>query len=72
MKTKLIVSLCVAGILAAAAVAWAQQKPTTPGTDSRIDKLVEQNEQILKNQAEILKKLDNIETGIGQLRRRAS
>jgi hypothetical protein len=40
--------------------------------DPRIDKLIQQNEQILKNQAEILKRLDKIDQDLLQLRRRVS
>lgn len=63
-------------VIAAIAVAGlcfvhAEDKPK-PATDSRIDKLIEQNEQILKNQAELKEKLDKLSQDLLQLRRRSS
>jgi len=69
MKTKLLVSLCVAAVLAVA-IALAQDKEQTK-PDPRIDKLLEQNERILKNQTEILEKLLKIDQGLLQVRRRS-
>ncbi len=43
-----------------------------PAPDPRIDKLIQQNEQILKNQDEIKQKLDKMTQDLLQLRRRAS
>ncbi len=40
--------------------------------DPRIDKLLQQNEQILKNQEEIKQRLDKINQDLLQLRRRVS
>jgi len=40
--------------------------------DPRIDKLLEQNAQILKNQDEILKDLADLKEGVLQARRRSS
>ena len=73
MKTKLFATVCVALALATA-IALAQDKDPakTAKPDPRIDKVIEQNEQILKNQDAILKKLETIETGMTQLRRRSS
>jgi hypothetical protein len=45
-------------------------KPAPP--DARIDKLLDQNEKILKNQDNILKELDEIKEGVLQVRRRSS
>lgn len=75
MNTKLVYILAVAGALAVGAVVTAQTgaKPQAAESgDSRIGKLLEQNEQILKNQQEILQKLDTMNSGIQQLRRRGS
>lgn len=70
MKTKLLVSICVA-VAFAVAIALAQEnKSATP--DPRIDKLLEQHEQILKNQATIMEKLEKIDQGLLQVRRRGT
>ena len=50
--------------------AQTQSKPAAP--DPRIDKLLDQNEQILKNQDQILKDLDDLKKGVLQLRYRSS
>jgi hypothetical protein len=52
------------------AQAQTQVKPTP--SDSRIDKIIEQNDQILKNQELIMKDLSDLKEGILQLRRRSS
>jgi hypothetical protein len=74
MKAKLFVTVAVAALLVAGTFALAQApappKPAPP--DLRIDKLLDQNAQILKNQAEILKKLDGLKEDVLQLRRRSS
>jgi len=76
MKTNLIGALVVAGALATGVLVTAQTATKSPsattGSDPRISKLLEQNEQILKNQQEILQKLETISGGIQQLRRRSS
>ena len=73
MKTKLFATVCLALALAAAITLAQDKEPTTAAKpDPRIDKLIEQNDQILKNQETILKKLETIETGMTQLRRRSS
>lgn len=61
-------------MLAGAWIVFAQSeaKPGGPTADPRIDKLLEQNEQILKNQAEMLKQLEGLKQDLLQLRRRAS
>jgi hypothetical protein len=62
-----------AGLIAGSlfiAQAQGDVKPSAP--DSRIDKLIEQNEKILKNQDEILKDLADIKEGVLQARRRSS
>lgn len=70
MKNKLIVSICLAATLAVAIALAQENKSTTQ--DPRIDKLLEQNAQILKNQADILQKLDKIDKDLLQVRRRTS
>jgi len=74
MNTKTVALVVVAaGLIAASlfmATAQAQTKPA--GSDPRIDKLIEQNEKILKNQEDIQKQLADIKEGILQLRRRSS
>lgn len=70
---KMTIALCVAALLAAGTFVLAQsQSPAKPPPDPRIDKLIEQNEKILKNQEEILKQLDLLQTQLTQVRRRGS
>jgi hypothetical protein len=72
---KIVIALGIAAALAVGTFVLAQApppaQPKTP-PDPRIDKLLEQNEQILKNQTEILKQLDEIKAGLTQVRRRTS
>jgi hypothetical protein len=70
MNVKLI-ALLVALALTGLYLAHAAEEDKRPA-DPRIDKLLEQNEQILRNQAEILKRLDKIDQDLLQLRRRVS
>ncbi len=74
MNTKFVPILMLAvGLVAGSlfvAQAQSETKPAPP--DSRINKLMEQNDQILKNQADILKQLGEIKEGVLQLRRRSS
>ena len=70
MKTKLlavIVLVAAAGIFFTRAAA-----ETEPATDPRLDKVIEQNEQILKNQEEMKQKLNRLSQDLLQLRRRSS
>ena len=70
MKSILLALVAVA--VAAAVLIAADPAPSKqPAADSRLDKVIEQNEQILKQQEEILKRLDKIEQGLLQLRRRS-
>ena len=72
---KIIIPLCIAAALAVGTYVLAQsQSQVQPRSspDPRIDKVLEQNEQILKNQTEILKALEEIKTGLTQIRRRTS
>ena len=63
----------VAGSLFIAQAQSETKPPVAPvAADPRIDKLLEQNEKILKNQDEILKELADIKEGVLQVRRRSS
>jgi hypothetical protein len=53
-------------------IAQAQSDVKPPVPDARIDKLLDQNEKILKNQDDILKELGEIKEGVLQVRRRSS
>ena len=74
MKAKYIAIIALAAGLIAGSLfvvqAQSEVKPAEP--DKRIDKLLEQNEKILKNQDEILKELADIKEGVLQVRRRSS
>jgi hypothetical protein len=74
MNAKLFVTVAVAALLVAGtfaiAQAPAQPKPAPP--DQRIDRLLEQNDQILKNQQDILKQLGDLKESILILKRRSS
>ena len=73
MNKNSLIAVGIALALVAGTVVFAQSSKQTTGqaTDPRIDKVIEQNEQILKNQQDILKKLEEIQTGIGILKRRS-
>lgn len=62
----LIATLTVTGL----GVVHADEPKEKP--DPRIDKLLQQNEQILKNQEEIKQRLEKINQDLLQLRRRVS
>jgi hypothetical protein len=72
MNKKSLIALGIAVVLVAGTVVFAQSsKPVAAsGADPRLDKVIEQNEQILKNQQEILKKLNEVQTGMSILKRR--
>lgn len=74
MNTKFVAILALAvGLVAGSLfVAQAQSEPKPAPPDPRIDKLIEQNTQILKNQDEILKQLGDLKEGVLQIRRRSS
>jgi hypothetical protein len=74
MNTKTVALFVVAAGLIAGSlfVAHAQGENKTATPDPRIDKLIEQNEKILKNQDAILKDLADLKEGVLQLRRRSS
>ncbi len=77
MRKKLLVVCAAVALLAGATFVIAQQvqqaqdKPAA-AADPRIDKLLQQNEQILKNQEQILKALDGLKQDLVQVRRRGS
>ncbi|HUJ10896.1 MAG TPA: hypothetical protein VL171_12795 [Verrucomicrobiae bacterium] len=76
MNTKLVAVVALAvGVVAGSffiSQAQGQTKTTLAAADPRIDKLIEQNEKILKNQDEILKELADLKEGVLQIRRRSS
>ena len=73
MNKKTFSICCIAALLVVGTFALAQtEKPVTPANDPRLDKVLEQNQKILEQQDQILKKLDDLNTGIAQLRRRSS
>jgi hypothetical protein len=74
MKAKYIaIFTLAAGLLGGSLfIAQAQSDVKPPPPDPRIDKLLEQNEKILKNQDAIMKELDDIKEGVLQARRRTS
>jgi len=66
----LAVGLIAGSLFMAQAQTQAPVKP--PPSDMRIDKIIDQNEQILKNQDQIMKDLSDLKEGVLQLRRRSS
>ena len=68
---KIAYALCFVAALATATYVYAQSQ-SKPPVDPRIDKLLEQNEKILKNQDDILKQLADLKEGVLQIRRRSS
>jgi hypothetical protein len=75
MKTNHLLVVALAALVVVGTwigTAQGETKPATQSSDPRIDKLLEQNEQILKNQAEIKKQLEGLKQDILQIRRRSS
>jgi hypothetical protein len=76
MNNKLVVSVALAvGVVAGSffiAQAQGQTKVAVAAADTRIDKIIEQNDKVLKNQDEILKQLADLKEGVLQIRRRSS
>jgi len=76
MNAKYVATFALAAGLVAGSLFLAQAqsdvKPVAQAPDARIDKLLEQNEKILKNQDEIIKTLADIKEGVLQARRRSS
>ena len=71
-KTRLV--LCLAALFVAGGLylAHAQTAPAPKDGDPRLDKIITQNEQILKNQDDLKKTLDSLRQDVLQLRRRSS
>ena len=75
MRTKTVAITILAASLLAGGFLIAQAQTETKSaaaSDSRIDKIIEQNEKILKNQEEMLKELADLKEGVLQMRRRTS
>lgn len=72
IKHVAILALAAGLIAGSLFITHAQGENKPAASDPRIDKLIEQNEKILKNQDEILKQLGELKEGVVQLRRRSS
>ena len=74
MNTKFaaIFTLAVGLVAGSLFIAQAQTAEPKVPADPRIDKVIEQNEQILKNQADMMKSLEDLKKGVLQLRVRSS
>ena len=74
MNTKYVAifALAIGLVVGSLFMAQAQTEVKPPPPDPRVDKLLDQNEQILKNQDQIMKDLSDIKEGMLQLRRRSS
>jgi hypothetical protein len=71
-KYAAVFALAAALVIGSLFMAQAQTQVKPTPSDSRIDKIIEQNDQILKNQELIMKDLSDLKEGILQLRRRSS
>ena len=73
-KQPIILTLAVAGLLVGGSLFYshAQVAQEEPSGDARLDKIIEQNKEILKNQAEFKEALEKLQRDILQLRRRSS
>jgi thiamine kinase-like enzyme len=72
MNNKLVASAIVAVLLVAGSLMVRANGEPKSQADPRLDKVIEQNDKILKNQEEILKALGDLRQDILQLRRRSS
>ena len=76
MNTKFVAIFALAVGLVAGSLFMAQAqtdvKPAPPSSDPRIDKLLDDNDKILKNQEQIINDLNDLKEGVLQLRRRSS
>lgn len=70
MRTTLLVIVILVAAAGSIPVRGGDDSP--PAADPRIDKLILQTEQILKNQEEINQKLDKLSQDLLQLRRRSN
>jgi len=71
MNRTTLATLAIATVLIAGSFVLAQSSGSSSG-DPRIDRIIEQNEKILKNQEEIQKQLSQIRDWVDWLRRRSS
>ena len=72
MNKKTLAALCITAALVASTFVLAQSTGSSTGGDPRIDKILEQNEKILKNQEAILKELSEVKEWVNWLRRRST
>jgi uncharacterized protein HemX len=73
MNAKVLTAVALAAVLALGGLVMTHaQVQVKKDADPRIDKVLEQQEQILKNQQDILKQLGELKEGLMQLRRRSS
>ena len=75
MKTKTVIASCIATVIVAGTLAFAQvpkPAPPAPPADPRIDKIIELNQQILQKQDDILKQIEEVKTVVGGLKRRTT
>jgi hypothetical protein len=76
MNTKFVAIFALAVGLVAGSLFMAQAQTDTklapPPPDPRIDKLLDDNDKIMKNQDEIIRDLNDLKEGVLQLRRRSS
>ena len=73
MNRKTLIGLVVVSLIAAGSLYLAEaQTNDTAGKDPRLDKILEQNERIIKGQEEIQKTLGELKQDLLQLRRRSS
>jgi len=69
MKTKLFATIAVAAMLVGGGLAIAQMPAQSPPkSDPRIQKLLDQNEEILKNQEDIKAQLSDIKDTLADLK----
>jgi len=72
MNRTTVATLAIAAVLIAGSFVLAQSSGSSSGGDPRLDKIIEQNEKIIKNQEEILKQLGVINENVFVLKRRSS
>ncbi len=73
-KTEILFTLAVAALLAGGSLCYtnAQSAQNNPPGDPRLDKIIEQNNMILKNQEMFREEVQKIQRDLLQLRRRSS
>ncbi len=72
--SQIVWTLAVAALLAGGSLVYtqAQVAQTNPAADGRLDKIIEQNNLILKNQESLKEDMQKIQRDLLQLRRRSS